>query len=282
MIGPTAAYTILKNEAKYIEKWLYYTERFTYRCLLDTGSTDGSWEMLQEAASKDKNLIIEQKTFDPWIFNVARNYNLNMVPDDAELCIQMDGDEYLSTNAISELNKVYGSRPDVHNFTTTRLDIYSDVVAVGPESGQLPSNKIHKHWDENGNLLYKWQFAIYECLAFQPKNRNEIELYMPGVYIIHDQDFTKPRPSTYLAMLLEANRNDPTECWYLWFLCNHYFRERDLDNFIRFGCEYVQHSKLFGSRYQEILGALTHMYQSPELSYEKKHIIASVIRGRSI
>jgi hypothetical protein len=282
MIGKTAAYTILKNEAKYIEKWLYYTKRFDYRVLLDTGSTDGSWEMLQEEASKDKNLIIEQKIFDPWIFNVARNYNLDMVPADVELCFEPDMDEYFSINAMSELEKVYDSRPDVHNFTTTRLDIYSEVVAVGPESNQLPSNKIHKHWDENGNLLYKWQFAIYECLGFQPKDRNEVELYLPNVYLVHDQDFTKPRPTTYLNMLLDANRNDPEECWYLWFLCNHYFRERDLDNFIKFGCDFIKYNKTFDGKYKEVLGALTHMYRSPESSPEQKNKIETVIKGRSI
>ena len=59
----TAAYTILKDEIKYIDKWLYYTKKFDYRVLLDTGSTDGSWELLQERAKEDPNLIIEQKTW---------------------------------------------------------------------------------------------------------------------------------------------------------------------------------------------------------------------------
>jgi glycosyltransferase involved in cell wall biosynthesis len=59
----TAAYTILKNEKKFIEKWMYYAQPYDYRVLLDTGSTDGSWELLQEYAKKDPNLIIEQKIF---------------------------------------------------------------------------------------------------------------------------------------------------------------------------------------------------------------------------
>ena len=45
----TAAYTICKNEIKYVEKWLYYTKEFDYRVILDTGSTDGTYEEFKKA-----------------------------------------------------------------------------------------------------------------------------------------------------------------------------------------------------------------------------------------
>ena len=44
----TAAYTICKNEIKKLDQWLYYTKDFDYRVILDTGSTDGTFEALQK------------------------------------------------------------------------------------------------------------------------------------------------------------------------------------------------------------------------------------------
>ena len=132
IIGKTAAYTILKNEQKYIKTWLHYTKKFDYRVLLDTGSTDGSWEMLQVAAKSDPNLIIEQKIFTPWKFNIARNYNLAMIPKEVDWCLSPDMDEYFSINVLRDMEKMLQMRSDVTNMSTTRLDIYSEEVFVGP------------------------------------------------------------------------------------------------------------------------------------------------------
>lgn len=272
----TAAYTILKNEVKYIEKWLYYTEKFDYRILLDTGSTDGSWEMLQEAAVKDPNLIIEQKTWDPWRFDVARMYNLNMIPENVQWCLSPDMDEYFSINVLNDMERMLIERPDVTNMSTTRLDVYSADVFVGPPH-QLPSNKIHRRHD------YIWFSPIYEHLRWKHTDRSEVELHLPNVYLIHDQDFKKPeRSPLYLKMLVDEYETNPTNLWTLWFLTNHYFKERDLSNFIKTGCDFVRYHDKFDNKYHEVLGALTNMYHSSELTLEQTNYIEKVIRGRSI
>lgn len=272
----TAAYTILKDEIKYIDKWLYYTKKFDYRVLLDTGSTDGSWELLQERAKEDPNLIIEQKTWDKWNFSVARNYNLDMIPENVEWCLSPDMDEYFSINVLSDMEKMLANRPDVTNMSTTRLDIYSAEVFVGPPH-QLPSNKIHRRHD------YVWNSPIYEHLIYKHAGVQEIELHLPNVYLVHDQDFLKAeRSPLYLKMLKEEYVANPSNCWTLWFLVNHYFKEQDLDNFIITGCDFIHYHTQFDKKYHEVLGALTHMYYQPELSAEQKNKIAAVITGRSI
>lgn len=117
----TACYTILKNESKCIEKWLYYADPFDYKVLLDTGSTDGSWELLQEYAAKDPKLIIEQKTFDPWRFDTARNYNLNMVPEEVVWCLSPDLDEYYSINTHDEMEVIISAVPDITCIASDRV-----------------------------------------------------------------------------------------------------------------------------------------------------------------
>lgn len=58
--GKTCAYTICKNEIKNIDTWYYYASTsFDYYCILDTGSTDGTWERLQELAEKDFNNFVK-------------------------------------------------------------------------------------------------------------------------------------------------------------------------------------------------------------------------------
>ena len=142
--GKTAVYTILKNEAKYIEKWLYYADPFDYKVLLDTGSTDGSWELLQEYKEKDPKLIIEQKIIDPWHFANARKYNMTMIPKEVKWCLSPDLDEYYSINTHDQMERIISAVPDVTSIASDRLDIYSRVVRVGPPH-LLSTNKIHLH-----------------------------------------------------------------------------------------------------------------------------------------
>ena len=270
----TAAYTILKNEIKYIDKWLYYTKKFDYRVLLDTGSTDGSWELLQERTKEDPNLIIEQKTWDKWNFSVARNYNLDMIPEEVEWCLSPDMDEYFSINVLGDMEKMLINRPDVTNMSTTRLDIYSAEVFVGPPN-QLPSNKIHRRHD------YIWNSPIYEHLIYKHKGVQEIELHLSNVYLIHDQDFQKAeRSPLYLKMLKEEYVTNPSNCWTLWFLVNHYFIEKNLEMFIKTGCDYVRYNNKFDDKYKEVLYHLTMIDKNLDISNELRTMIKTITNGK--
>jgi len=42
-----------------VEKYVRCFSKADYICILDTGSTDGTWEYLQEAQKEYPNLIIE-------------------------------------------------------------------------------------------------------------------------------------------------------------------------------------------------------------------------------
>lgn len=261
----TAAYTICKNEIKFVEKWLYYSKDFTYRVLLDTGSTDGTWEALQEAAKSDPNLIIEQKIFTPWHFSVARNYNLNMIPKDVDWCLSPDMDEYFSINVLDQMKKTIQENPNVTNIACDRLDIYSYHVRVGPPD-LLSTNKIHRRHD------YIWVQPIYEHLWFNfHETRKEIEIYNKDIYLIHDQDFKKQsRPELYVKMLKEEFERNPTNCWTLWYLLSHYYKEQDLKNYIECGIVFINHSDK-NERYAQVRMILESIYKSVfEVSVEQK------------
>ena len=69
-----------------------------YICVLDTGSTDNTYELFQMKQQEDKyknKLIIKQQVVKPWRFDVARNESMKLIPFDATFCICTDLDELL-------------------------------------------------------------------------------------------------------------------------------------------------------------------------------------------
>jgi len=271
--GKTAAYTILKNEISFIDKWLYYADPFDYKVLLDTGSTDGSWEYLQECAEKDPQLIIEQKIFDPWRFDVARKYNMTMIPKNVEWCLSPDLDEYFSINTHYEMENVIYQRPDVTNISCDRLDVYSIEVRVGPPTC-LGTNKIHRKND------YTWVQPIYEHLSWIHKDRYECEFYSDKIFLIHDQDFRKKeRPDLYIKMLKEEYEINPSNTWCLWFLVNHYYKNKELDEFIQTGCDFILYNEnKVEEKYKIIFSVLSDIYNKEKITDEQKEKIKQTLR----
>lgn len=274
--GKTAVYTILKNEKKYIEKWLYYAAPFDYRVLLDTGSTDGSWELLQEYAKKDPNLIIEQKIFDPWRFDVARNYNMTMIPDDVVWCLSPDLDEYFSINTHDEMEKIISAVPTITTIACDRLDVYSPTVRVGPPNF-LPTNKIHLKND------YVWNQPIYEHLIWKHKGTYENQLYSDDIFLVHDQDFKKKeRPELYIKMMEEEYRDNPTNTWNLWYLTYHYQKSQQIEKYVKSGCDFIRYETNTDSDwFKHIYSQLTGIYQNTN-DWNIKEQIQSVLKNVKI
>ena len=218
----TAAYTICKNEINRVDRWLEYTKDFDYRVILDCGSTDGTYETLK----KVPKIIIDQYVVDPeeWRFDIPRNINLNMVPQSVEYCLSPDLDEFFSCNVLDELKKTIKDHPKVTNLACTRLDIYSKEIFVGPPK-HIGTNKIHRRHD------YDWKQPIYEHLSYIGKEQ-ELEIFNDKVFLIHDQDTSKPRSTHYMKLLQKEYSNNPNNSWNSWFLANEYYRNQDLENFV--------------------------------------------------
>lgn len=273
--GKTAVYTILKNELKHIEKWLYYADPFDYKVLLDTGSVDGSWEFLCEAAEKDPKLVIQQKVFSPWRFDTARRYSLDMVPKEVTWCLCPDLDEYYSINTHDEMERIISTVPDITNIACDRLDLYSRTVRVGPPSFP-PLSKIHRRED------YTWVQPVYEHLSWIHKDRHEKELYSGDIFLIHDQDFKKEERSTlYIKMLKDEYATNPENTWCLWFLIYHYYKSRNLNAYIPAVCDFLKyHKEKHDNKYIELKNNLRHIAEqtSAIMSEEHKHMIEKAMK----
>ena len=224
----TAAYTICFNEIKKLDQWLFYTKDFDYRVVLDTGSTDGTYEALK----KVPGIILHQMRKEPFKFNEHRNFNLSMIPQDVDWGLSPDMDEYFSINVLKEIEKTVKENPTVNNIATTRLDIYSEEVFVGPPFS-VPTNKIHRRHQ------YEWRAMIYEHLWYiGPGNENEV--YNDKIFLIHDQDITKPRGTLYPKLMKERYKEDSTDSWNNWYLLKHYYIEKDQLNYIEVAINFLR------------------------------------------
>lgn len=56
MENKICVYAIAKNEIKFVDRWFDSVKEADYVCVLDLGSTDGTYERL-----KDLNVITQQK-----------------------------------------------------------------------------------------------------------------------------------------------------------------------------------------------------------------------------
>jgi len=202
---------------------------------------------------------------------VARNYNLDMIPEDVDWCLSPDLDEYFSLNVLDQMEDTIKKNPEVTNIACDRLDIYTRDVRVGPPK-LLPTNKIHRRHD------YTWVQPIYEHLWFKYHDTaKEIEIYNPDIYLIHDQDFKKQsRPELYLKMLIEEYETDPTNCWTLWYLLDHYYKKQDLDNYIEKGTVFVKHSQK-DDRLAQVKQVLYSIYNTMDITEDQKKNIISVL-----
>jgi hypothetical protein len=253
----TAAYTICLNEINRVDRWIEYTKQFDYRVVLDTGSTDGTYEVLK----KVPGIILHQERKEPFKFHEHRNFNLSMIPQDVDWCLSPDIDEWFSINVLDEMEKTIKENPSVTNIATTRLDIYTEKVFVGPPY-ETPTNKIHRRHQ------YEWRAPIYEHLWYIGPGK-EVEIYNDKIFLIHDQDTSKPRSTLYPKMMKERYEEDATDCWNNWFLLNHYYKEKDLINYIEVAVNYIKFSDYKGDKYNTVMQDLANICKYEEKLDEK-------------
>ena len=70
-------YAISKNEEKFAARWVKSMAEADHICVLDTGSMDGTVEILA-----DLGVIVRREEIVPWRFDVARNRSMELIPED--------------------------------------------------------------------------------------------------------------------------------------------------------------------------------------------------------
>lgn len=184
-------YAIAKNEIKFIDRWFNSVKEADYVCVLDTGSTDGTFERLKEL-----NIITKQKVYKNFRFDTARNDSLKLIPNDANICVCVDLDEIFEPDWANKLKE--------HWQKNTERARYRYTWNFNPDRSEgivFYADKIH------ANKKFVWVNPVHEILApLKPHSYETITI--PNIQLNHHADNTKSR-SNYLPLLELSVKENP-------------------------------------------------------------------------
>lgn len=185
-------YAICKNEEKFVNRWVKSMSEADKIFVLDTGSTDNTVKLL-----KDLGVVVETQEIKPWRFDVARNKSLDLVPNDADICICTDLDETFHSGWRKALEKAWDSHTKRIRYRYT-WNFNPD----GSEGTVFYIDKIHSRKD------YRWANPVHEVLKWCGEGTEPNISLAQGIQLDHFADNTKPR-SQYLPLLELAVSEDP-------------------------------------------------------------------------
>lgn len=169
-------YTIMKNEIDNIDAWIENVKDADGIYVLDTGSTDGSFEKMAELTKKYPNLSVLRTTYEFFRFDEARNDNLAMVPEDFNtICWTIDLDERFCDGWYEKTLDSY-----TKNKTFYKLEYWYTILhdADGNDVSRARYNKCHRRLGAN------WTLPIHEVLSYGIFN----PLYDGGIQSIDDSE----------------------------------------------------------------------------------------------
>jgi glycosyltransferase involved in cell wall biosynthesis len=181
-------YAIAKNESQFARRWYESMCEADEIYVLDTGSTDDTVDILRKLGV---NVKVEE--IHPWRFDKARNKSLEMVPEDAEICVCTDLDEIFEKGWRMALESKF------KGYDRCRYNYIWSFDEYGKPAVNFYQEKIHTR---NG---YEWINPVHEVLKCNLENENIITI--DDVTLKHYPDDAKSR-SSYLPLLELAVKED--------------------------------------------------------------------------
>lgn len=215
-----AAYAISRNEEKSILKFLNNIKNFDAVYVLDTGSTDNTVKLLEEAGV---NVIV--KTYENFDFAQARNDCLDLIPKEYEWCISFDFNENVDDFNIEMLKN-------------TKADaFYSRCFTFNHDERKYieieRKIRIHK------NKKFKWYRALHEELIYEDDVSIELDDYTKFYkYSV----MTEEKLNFYFDICLREYIKNPTDIIYIWFLLDYYYNKNMWEETIEIGTKYLNYT----------------------------------------
>ena len=203
-----AVYSIALNEEKFVHRWFESAKDADLVLLADTGSKDKT-----KFIAKSLGIRTHEIEVIPWRFDVARNASLALIPEDYDVCIQLDLDEVLPTGWRDIVESAWRAG--------NKWPTYKHVTARYPDGKVRTYQHYFKIHPRNGFI---WKYPIHEVLV--PTANEVFKREYIDLEVDHLKDLTKPRNS-YLTLLEEAVVEDPNDWRMGHYLAREYFYNRD-------------------------------------------------------
>lgn len=185
-------YAICKNEEKFVKRWMASMAEADEIYVLDTGSGDDTAERLRSLGAH----VTVEKIF-PWRFDTARNRSLELVPEDAGICVCTDLDEIFRPGWRSALEKAWDCHPGRVSYRYTW-----SFLPDGREGVVFWLDQIHSRRG------WRWVGPVHEVLSWQGEGPAPWTAMASGMQLDHHPDPSKSR-GQYLPLLEQAVAEDP-------------------------------------------------------------------------
>ncbi len=201
------AYAICKNESKFVNRWMEHAKEADLVVVTDTGSDDDTVEKLRQQGA----LVYRYQT-DPFRFDTSRNFCLEHIPTDVDICVSSDLDDFIEPGWREKLENVW--QPD----TTRGLYIYNwSFYKNGEPAVQYTHERIHARHH------FHWIYPTHEVLEYTGPGE-EKRVFIEGLIYNHYPDPSKDR-SLNLPLLELAVRENPKDARNLHYLGREYMFE---------------------------------------------------------
>ena len=199
-------YAICKNESKFVDRWMDSMREADSVYVLDTGSADDTAALLRARGAQ-----VTVETISPWRFDTARNRSLELVPDDADICVCTDIDEYFHPGWRMLLEEAW--KPG-----TTRA-AYRYTWNFNPDGSEG-----YVFWTEKAHSRhgYVWTHPVHEVLSWVGEGQEGGKVYVEGMQLDHRADNSKSR-SQYLPLLEQSVLEEPDDDRNMHYLGREYY-----------------------------------------------------------
>jgi len=208
-------YAICKNELKFVQQWLDNMSEADYIVVLDTGSTDGTFEALK---ADSRITRVEQQIISPWRFDVARNESMKLIPEDAEILVCTDFDELFNKGWAAAVRD---------NWKNDCNRIYYDYAWSHSEIGEPTDIFVY---DKIHTRDFHWKFPVHEVLW---PNNDSVQIKYVNIgrqaFLEHYPDKSKER-HYYFDLLELAVQENPDDSHERMLLAREYLLNEDYDN----------------------------------------------------
>ncbi|MCC6128231.1 MAG: glycosyltransferase [Chlamydiae bacterium] len=201
---------IVKNEAKVIKRCLSSVKPLIdYWVIADTGSSDGTQEIIREFMKEIPGELIER----PWVdFSHNRNEVLRQSKGKGDFLLFIDGDEWLDISDAFQM-------PDFSK------DCY--VASVRVSNGSVYQRVLLI----NNHIPWEWKGVLHEDIC--PERINGYEFLKGLVNVSNTADgFRSSDPKKYqrdAAVLKAAFEKEPDNCRYAYYLAQCYEEGREYE-----------------------------------------------------
>lgn len=216
-------YAICKNESKFVRNWITSMSEADYICILDTGSTDDTYDLIKAIADEyehQKNpckIIYSQKVYTPWRFDTPRVDSMKLCPIDTDIFVCTDLDEMFEPGWAEPLRKYWD--PDKYDMVSY---LYTWSHLENGEAGRVfRYNKIH-------GKGFTWKFPVHESLCrevdadLREENKSLRYLNLDNMIMLHHYPDTKKSRSNYLPLLELRAKEYPDDTFGLIYLAHEY------------------------------------------------------------